>query len=53
MVKDTQISLRLESDVKDALEKAAKADDRPVAQYLARLIAAHLREKGYLPKPKK
>ena len=50
---DEQISVRLESDVVEALKKAAQAEDRTLAQEVRRLIIRHLQDKGYLPKPKK
>lgn len=42
------VSIRVEQVVKAALERAAKADDRTVAQYVERLIIADLRAKGLL-----
>ncbi|WP_163681134.1 YlcI/YnfO family protein [Magnetospirillum aberrantis] len=49
MRKDAAISVRVTPDVKEAAEKAAKEDGRTLAAYVERLLAAHLREKGYLP----
>jgi hypothetical protein len=48
MAKVAAISVRVEPDVKAAVEKAAKVDGRTVAQYVERLLVAHLREKGFL-----
>ena len=53
MARDVQISVRIETEVREALERAAKADNRTMAQYLHLLIVADLRAKGLLPKPKK
>ncbi|WP_258051893.1 hypothetical protein [Mesorhizobium sp. INR15] len=36
--------------MKDALERAAKADKRTVASYVEILIVADLEAKGFLPK---
>lgn len=49
MAKTAAISLRVEPEVKAALEKAAKADERPLAQYIERALTAHLRREGRLP----
>lgn len=49
MARTAAISLRVEPDVKVAVEKAAKADDRTVAQWVERLMVRELRESGYLP----
>jgi hypothetical protein len=51
MAKNAAISVRVEPEVKEAVEKAAKADDRTVAAYVERVLIQHLRDKGYLPKP--
>jgi hypothetical protein len=48
MARTEAVSVRVEPELKEALEKAAAADDRPVASYLARLMRAHLIEKGFL-----
>lgn len=42
-------SVRIEADVKKALEQAAKDDDRTPTAYLRLVLIRHLREKGYLP----
>lgn len=42
------LGLRVRPAVKDALEKAAKDDERSMALYVERVLIAHLTEKGYL-----
>ncbi|WP_297323052.1 hypothetical protein [uncultured Bartonella sp.] len=49
MAKTSAISVRISDEIKIAIDKAAKDDDRSTASYVERLLAAHLREKGYLP----
>jgi hypothetical protein len=41
-------SVRLDIAERDALEKAAKADDRPAAVVVRRLIREFLKSEGYL-----
>lgn len=48
MARVAAISVRVEPAVKAAVERAAREDDRTVAQYVERLLIAHLREKGLL-----
>jgi hypothetical protein len=48
-MRSAAITVRLEPVVKGALERAAKRDDRTVAQYVERLILANLRQHGFLP----
>jgi hypothetical protein len=48
MAKTSAISIRVSENVKAAAEKAAADDDRSLASYVERLLAQHLREKGYL-----
>lgn len=50
MAKTSAISVRVADETKLAVEKAAEEDDRSVASYVERLLIAHLKEKGYLPK---
>ncbi|KAA1052950.1 ribbon-helix-helix protein, CopG family [Azospirillum argentinense] len=50
MARTAAISVRVEDEVKAAVEKAAKDDGRTVAQYVERLLIAHLKEKAYLSK---
>lgn len=44
-------SIRLDPEIKQALEKAAKDDGRSVSNLMARILRAWLTEHGYLPKP--
>jgi hypothetical protein len=46
--KTSAISIRVSDQVKDAVEKAAADDSRSVASFVEKLLAAHLKEKGYL-----
>lgn len=48
MARTAAVSVRVEPAVKAALEQAARADDRTLAQYVERLLVAHLRERGLL-----
>jgi predicted HicB family RNase H-like nuclease len=48
MAKTAAISVRVEPTLKDALEAAAKKDDRTLAQYVERVLTAHLRAEGML-----
>ncbi|MCT7375467.1 hypothetical protein [Chelativorans salis] len=50
MARTAALGLRIEPIVKEALEKAAKADRRTVASYVEMLIVADLEAKGFLPK---
>jgi hypothetical protein len=50
MVKSAPLGLRINPEVKEALERAAKDDERSVAAYAERVLVAHLRERGFLPK---
>lgn len=45
-------SVRVEKEVRDALEKAAEDDDRKPTAYLRLVLTRHLQEAGYLPKKK-
>lgn len=51
MARTAAISLRVEPQVKAAVEKAAQEEDRTVAQWVERLVIRELRERGYLPQP--
>jgi len=51
MARTASIGIKVEPEVKAAVEKAAKADDRTMAQWVERLIVRALRDDGYLPKP--
>jgi hypothetical protein len=46
--RDASVSIKTLPDIKAALERAATDDDRTMAQYLERVLVAHLTEKGYL-----
>lgn len=46
MAKTAAISVRVEPALKEALEAAAKADDRTLAQYVERVLSAHLKGLG-------
>ena len=50
MPKTSAISVRVSDVVKAAVEKAANEDDRSIASYVERLLVAHLKKGGYLPK---
>lgn len=51
MARTAAISIKVEPDVKAAVERAAAEDDRTMAQWVERLIIRALREQGHLPKP--
>jgi hypothetical protein len=53
MVRAAAISVRVESGVKAAVEKAAAADRRTVASFVEKILIEHLEEHGYLKKPRK
>ena len=46
--KTAPLGLRITPSLRAALDKAAAADDRPLASYVERVLAEHLRKKGYL-----
>jgi predicted HicB family RNase H-like nuclease len=48
MARTAAISVRVEPALKEALEAAAKKDDRTLAQYVERVLIAHLRSEGLL-----
>ncbi|MDR6667238.1 ribbon-helix-helix protein, CopG family [Rhizobium sp. 1399] len=50
MAKTAALSIRIDEEVKKALEKAAEQEERSIASYVERLLKSHLKEKGYLPK---
>jgi len=50
MVRSAPLGFRVEPDLKAALEKAAKDDDRSVSSLVERILKAWLTERGYLPK---
>ncbi|MFZ6762129.1 ribbon-helix-helix protein, CopG family [Pseudoroseomonas sp. WGS1072] len=49
MAKTHPLGFRVEPEIKAALEKAAKDDDRSVSSLVERILKAWLTEKGYLP----
>jgi hypothetical protein len=49
MTKNIPTSMRLDPDVKAALERAAADDDRSVSSLVERILKEWLRDKGYLP----
>jgi len=49
MAKSAPLGLRIEPEVKAALERAAKDDDRSVSGLVERIVKAWLVDKGYLP----
>ena len=50
MARTAAISIRVEPALKAAVEKAAKADKRTVAQWVELLLVERLGEVGLLPK---
>lgn len=48
MAKEAALSFRIPVDMKDALERAAKADDRSVSSLVERIVRQWLVEKGFL-----
>lgn len=52
-VKSAVLNLRIEPEIKAALEQAAKDERRSVTSYVEMLLIPHLRATGYLPDPKK
>lgn len=48
MARTASLGIRIEPEVKAALEQAAKADSRTVASYVELLLIQHLTDKGYL-----
>ncbi len=48
MVKTHPIGFRVEPEIKEALERAAKADDRSVSSLVERILKTWLIEKGFL-----
>lgn len=50
MAKTHPIGFRVEPEIKEALERAAKDDDRSVSSLVERILKIWLTEKGYLPK---
>lgn len=49
MVRHAPTSLRLDPEIKEALARAAKDDDRSASSLIARILKQWLTDKGYLP----
>jgi hypothetical protein len=52
VIRALTIGIRVEPELKAALERAAKDDRRTVSSLVEGLLEDWLREKGYLPKEK-
>ncbi|WP_292501017.1 hypothetical protein [Mesorhizobium sp.] len=50
MVKTHPLGFRVEQELKEALERAAKDDLRSVSSMVEKILTMYLRDKGYLPK---
>jgi hypothetical protein len=48
MAKTAAIGIRIEPELKDAIEKAAKTERRSVASYIEKVLADELEKKGLL-----
>jgi predicted transcriptional regulator len=48
MVKEAPIGVRLESDVRAALEKLAKQEDRSISYLISRIVTDYLKAKKLL-----
>jgi hypothetical protein len=51
--KTAQITLRIDSMMKEAAEKAAAQDHRSLTSLIERLLSKHLRSRGFLSAPKR
>lgn len=49
MTKQTALSFRIPEEMKEAVERAAAADDRSVSSLVTIILRDWLRDKGYLP----
>jgi hypothetical protein len=49
-MKTASLSFRIDPKIKEAIEKAAKDDRRPVASFVEKVMADWLKEHGYLKK---
>jgi len=47
--RDTQVNIRLSSDLKRVAEEAAEADRRSVSSLIEKLLIEHLQATGYAP----
>ena len=50
MTKSAPISFRIEQELKEALERAAKDDMRSLSSLIEKLLTSAMRDAGYLPK---
>lgn len=50
MAKTHPLGFRVEPEVKEALEKAAKADHRSVSSLIEKILVEWLKANGFLPK---
>ncbi len=46
MKKDASVNVRLTSELRQKLQRLADADGRKLSNYIERLLAAHVEEKG-------
>jgi hypothetical protein len=51
--RDALLTMRIESEVKEAAEKAAEDDRRSLSAFVEKLLVEHLRRVGYLKAPKR
>ena len=49
-IKTAQIGFRISPEIKEAAEAAAADDHRSLASLIEKLLVAHLKKRGYLPK---
>jgi len=52
MTRTTNIGVRVEADVKDAIAKAAEADRRSMSAWIELALIERLQKDGYLPRAK-
>ncbi len=52
MAKTASVGLRLDPELKQAAEKAAKDDHRTLVSFVEKLLTVHLEENGYLKRKK-
>jgi hypothetical protein len=48
--KSAQVLIRIQPSMKEAAEKAAVDDRRSLSSFIEKLLADHLKKKGYLTK---
>ncbi len=51
MARTNPLGVRVEADIKVALERAAAADDRSISSLVERILRGWLVENGHLPPP--